>query len=480
MGEQLPTLQPVEAALVDDVCRLLPYTPTSDQHTLIHTAAQFVCRPTSTGVLVINGYAGTGKTSVVGALVKVLTERRQPCVLMAPTGRAAHIFGLAASHRAYTIHRRIYRQQSYGSDSYSVAQNSQAGTLFIVDEASMIANGSDGIVFGSGRLLDDLIHYVYAAGNGSRLILMGDGAQLPPVGCTGSPALDAATLAAYGLQVTTVTLREVARQSLDSGILHNATLLRQAIEAGPTMRPALSCDGWDDITALNGEMFLETLSDCYSRDGADQTIIITRSNRMAALYNMGIRARVLYREDMFDGGEALIVTKNNYYWAQDYKQIDFIANGDVLHVERMRGEEESRYGLRFATLTVTLPDHDDIEMEVKVVTDGLVSDAPRPHPRTKRAPFQRGVGGTHWRQTRTLPPTQAAPLLQRPTSKIRLRRHLPQGPRRPMGKRLHRHGRHRPRGPSHPRLPPLALHRPHPAPHTPHPTSSTTSPSDES
>ena len=360
-----------------EVMAQLPYEPNDDQLVFIVAMGRFVFTRTERALLVLNGYAGTGKTSLTGAIVKVLTSWHHRCVLLAPTGRAAHIFTEYSGHTAYTIHRKIYRQHSYGSDTFGLAENKHVDTLFIVDEASMIASNTavGATLFGTGRLLDDLITYVYS-GQGCRLLLMGDGAQLPPVGQTSSPALDVALLQGYGLKVGQVTLRQVARQAQQSGILFNATLLRQAMEHDVLTAPQLQLDGWPDIEATTGEWLMETLSDCYDRDGMEQTIVVTRSNRRASMFNIGIRNRILYREELLVPGDMLIVAKNNYHWAQDYEQMDFVANGDVCRITRVWGDAEARYGLQFANVTVVFPDHDNLEMDVKIVLDTLLSDSP--------------------------------------------------------------------------------------------------------
>ena len=360
-----------------EVMAQLPYEPNDDQLVFIVAMGRFVFTRTERALLVLNGYAGTGKTSLTGAIVKVLTSWHHRCVLLAPTGRAAHIFTEYSGHTAYTIHRKIYRQHSYGSDTFGLAENKHVDTLFIVDEASMIASNTavGATLFGTGRLLDDLITYVYS-GQGCRLLLMGDGAQLPPVGQTSSPALDVALLQGYGLNVGQVTLRQVARQAQQSGILFNATLLRQAMEHDVLTAPQLQLDGWPDIEATTGEWLMETLSDCYDRDGMEQTIVVTRSNRRASMFNTGIRNRILYREELLVPGDMLIVAKNNYHWAQDYEQMDFVANGDVCRITRVWGDAEARYGLQFANVTVVFPDHDNLEMDVKIVLDTLLSDSP--------------------------------------------------------------------------------------------------------
>ena len=354
----------------------LPFEPTEEQMELIALLDRYVERGGDRSVFLLLGYAGTGKTSILGALVRALRGRLRKCVLMAPTGRAAHIMTDYSGHPAWTIHRKIYRQQSYGSDTFGLAENKHTDTLFIVDEASMIANGTtDGAIFGTGHLLDDLITYVYS-GEGCRLLLVGDTAQLPPVGTTESAALNPRMLKGYGLDVVGMTLRQTARQAQESGILNNATLLRQAMESEVLPEPQLKLEGYADIRTVTGDMLLETISDCYDRDGMDQTIIITRSNWRATQFNGDVRGQILYREEELASGDLLLVAKNNYYWAEEYEEVDFIANGDVAIVRRVRGEVERRYGLRFATVVLELPDHNHTEMEVKVVLDCLLSDTP--------------------------------------------------------------------------------------------------------
>ncbi len=360
-----------------DVLSLLPYEPNKEQVEAFAAFAHFMLYGDERSVFLLNGYAGTGKTSLMGAIVQALTRRGVKVVLMAPTGRAAQVLSEYSHRQAMTIHRKIYRQDSYLSEGFGIAENKHSNTVFIVDEASMIANGgADSVVFGTGRLLDDLVGYVYN-GAGCKLMLMGDGAQLPPVGQSESPALSAKVMQGYGLTVYDVTLTAIARQAADSGILHNATLVRNILTGGePFVEPVLQLEQHSDVDAITGEFLLETLSDCYDRDSIDETIIITRSNRRATKYNGGVRNTILYREEELSAGDMLLVAKNNYYWAKDYDNIDFIANGDVMQVKRVWGDVEQAYGLRFANVTVELPDHGNVEMDVKIIIDSLFSDTP--------------------------------------------------------------------------------------------------------
>ncbi len=356
----------------------LPYTPNREQNLLIASLSFFCIEQEQDSVMLINGHAGTGKTSLTGALVKALAYFGKKTVLLAPTGRAAKVFSEYSGHSAFTIHRKIYRQKSYSPEygNFQLSENKHVDTFFIVDEASMIPNASaEGAVFGTGCLLDDLVHYVYS-GVRCHLILLGDNAQLPPVGFTDSPALSIEQLRSYGLKVYESRLTQIARQAAESGILFNATTLRRNLEnTASLVKPMLSLSQFDDIEVLSGEYMSETISDCYGRDGLSETIVITRSNKRATMFNAGIRNQILYREDELVSGDMLLVAKNNYYWSEQYEELDFIANGDVARVSRVRGTHKM-YGLRFADVTLEFPDHNNIEVDVRVVLDGLFSDSP--------------------------------------------------------------------------------------------------------
>lgn len=371
-----------------EVMQQLPYEPNQEQLTLVAAMAHFLFYGGERAVFVLNGYAGTGKTSMVGGIVKALSLRGIKTVLLAPTGRAAKVFAEYSGHTAYTIHRRIYRQAGYLEAGFGLAENKQTDTLYVVDEASMISNSAgEGSIFGTGRLLDDLMHYVYN-GRGCRLVLMGDAAQLPPVGQSESPALNAEVLQGYGLTVYNLHLKAIARQAAQSGILYNATILRQVMESGVLCAPRLELKRFPDIDAITGEFLLETIGDCYDRDGMNETIVVTRSNKRATMFNLGIRNSLLYREEELVSGDMLLVSKNNYYWAADYEQMDFIANGDVVRVTRVWGDIERRYGLDFANVTVQFPDHGDLEMDAKIIVDCLVSDTPGLTPAQSEALYQ--------------------------------------------------------------------------------------------
>ncbi len=370
-----------------------PYQPTSEQDFAIKRLSEYLLSRHDDALFLLRGYAGTGKTSLVGALVKTLDRLQQRVVLLAPTGRAAKVFSSYAGHPAFTIHKRIYRQRSFSGelDNFTLNENLTQHTLYIVDEASMISNeGLSGSVFGTGRLLDDLIHYVYA-GQGCRLLLMGDTAQLPPVGEEQSPALQPEALEGYGLQVVEAQLTQVVRQAEASGILWNATRLRRLIaEEECWSLPKIRITGFADIRQLPGNELIDTLEECYRRDGQDETIVVCRSNKRANLYNNGIRAQILWREEELCSGDLLMVAKNNYYWMEQLRadsvkggapkeelaqMPDFIANGELAVVRRVRREREM-YGFRFVDVTLSFPDHDDFELEANLLLDTLRSDAP--------------------------------------------------------------------------------------------------------
>lgn len=355
-----------------------PYKPTLEQEKTLNMLSEFYLEAQDKAILLLKGYAGTGKTSLMGAFVQTLYKMKQKVVLLAPTGRAAKVFAAYAGQPAYTIHKKIYREQSFSGEdgSFVINDNLHKHTLFIIDEASMIANdASSGSAFGTGYLLDDLITYVYS-GEGCRLIMLGDTAQLPPVGEAHSPALDAACLKGYGLEVKEMEMTEVLRQEQASGILWNATQLRELIMNGQfDVLPKFSLKGFADIRVIPGDELIETISDCYDHDGIEETIVICRSNKRANIYNNGIRGRILWREEELESGDMLMVTKNNYYWTEKETEMDFIANGDMARVVRVRGERE-QYGFRFVEATLAFPDYNEMEVEVMLLMDTLQSEAP--------------------------------------------------------------------------------------------------------
>ena len=368
------------------------FPPTQEQANALDEFARFLTDRNPQVVMILRGSAGTGKTSLSGAIVRTLQAIRQKVMLLAPTGRAAKVFSLNSGTPAYTIHRRIYREKSFsGVDGqFNLNDNLFTDTLFMVDEASMVANmGLGGMNFGSGCLLDDLVHFVYQ-GRNDRLMLIGDKAQLPPVGEEESPALNAAMLQGYGLTVYECDLNEVLRQSEQSGILYNATMIRQMITHDDiTQLPKIRFTGFSDIKPMPGAELIEAFADSYHHVGLDDTIVVTRSNKRANIFNQGIRNMVLDREEELSQGDILMIVKNNYYWMEEerkkMKEKDnqvpsneipaFLANGDRAKVLKVRRRIDL-YGFRFATLLLQFPDYGNYELEATVLLDTLTSEAP--------------------------------------------------------------------------------------------------------
>ena len=385
------------------------FPPTQEQAHALEVFAEFLTDRDPHAVMILRGSAGTGKTTLSGAIVRTLKEIRQKVMLLAPTGRAAKVFSLNSGSPAYTIHRRIYREKSFSGveGQFNLNDNLYTDTLFMVDEASMIANmGLGGMSFGSGCLLDDLVHFVYQ-GRNDRLLLIGDKAQLPPVGEEESPALHAAMLEGYGLKVYECDLNEVLRQSEESGILYNATMIRQMITHDDiTQLPKIHFAGYSDIKPMPGAELIEALADSYHHVGLDDTIVVTRSNKRANIFNQGIRNMVLNREEELSQGDILMIVKNNYYWMEEErkkikeKEIEerrvksegtesgtathkvqsndipaFLANGDRAKVLKVRRRIDL-YGFRFATLLLQFPDYGNYELEATVLLDTLTSEAP--------------------------------------------------------------------------------------------------------
>ncbi len=401
--------------ILQKIADFFPFEPTSEQFLALQTLSDFLISREKNSILLLKGYAGTGKTTLLGSAVKMMDSLSLKSVLLAPTGRAAKVFAEYSGHAAYTIHKKIYRQKSSARIStspcppacrmtglqrgnpcdtfigektlypfkggvesrslFTLLPNLHKDTLFIVDEASMISNDSaEMTVFGSGCLLDDLIQYVYT-GDNCRLILMGDSAQLPPVSLSESPALNPAYLKSYHLHITEIQLTQVVRQQEDSGILFNATNIRNAIRDGKTdALPKILTEKFIDIRKISGYDLIEELSTTYNRDGIDQSIIICRSNKYANIYNNGVRNRILYREEELSSGDRLMVVKNNYFWGKDNNDIDFIANGEIVQVLRVRNTEEV-HGFRFCNIKVRFEDY-DLEAEMKIILDTLQSEAP--------------------------------------------------------------------------------------------------------
>ena len=354
----------------------LEFQPTSGQEDLIGELGIFLASEDPHEIMLIKGYAGTGKTTLVKSLVRTLSSLKQKSVLLAPTGRAAKVLAAYSGHSAWTIHKKIYRQKS-GSDGlgeFVLDRNLHSNTFFIVDEASMIGDRSPETFFGSGDLLRDLLDYV-EAGTNCRLVLVGDTAQLPPVGLEMSPALDPDRLEGFGYSVREIELKDVVRQAEDSGILINATVLRNLITGQVVDYPLFHFDTFPDITLITGNELLETISSSYDHYGSSETIVVTRSNKRANKFNAGIRSQILWREEELSPGDLLMVVKNNYFWKDDENQLDFIANGDIMKVERVELTEEV-HGYTFADIKISLPDYRDIQMDVKVLLDVIGLEAP--------------------------------------------------------------------------------------------------------
>ena len=382
------------------ISNMFGFVPTAEQEHAMDVFTAFMTDRHEQAVMILRGCAGTGKTTLAAAVVRAMLSMEQKLVLMAPTGRAAKVFSLYAGHPAYTIHRRIYRQKSL-EGGFELNYNNMQDTLFIVDEASMISTAaSDSSLFNlQSSLLDDLIQFVYNYRN-CRLMLIGDRAQLPPVGEEESPALLSDVLRSYGLHVHECDLNEVLRQSQESGILWNATEVRCLMYDGRCELPKVRFLGFPDIVNVPGDELIETLATSYSHVGLDETLVVTRSNKRANIYNQGIRNQVLGREEELCTGDRLMIVKNNYYWTAANcqlpsratllpsggrtancqqptanSQLEFIANGDMAVVRRVRNVHE-QYGFRFAEVTMTFPDYDDYELTALTMLDTLMTEAP--------------------------------------------------------------------------------------------------------
>lgn len=369
---------PESSIFKQQITQFFEHAPTYDQSRLIDELERFMKLKESHPLFLLKGYAGTGKTTVLGAFVKTLTHFKVKSRLLAPTGRAAKVLSARSSKEAFTIHKQIYRRNSK-VDEFSgmmLAPNLHTNTVFIVDEASMIGDHSlltDGSI-SNRNLLDDLFEYVFS-GKNCRLILLGDEGQLPPVGCDYSPALDANFLKNnyFALNITEFSLTEVLRQANESGILANATELRSLDDDD---HPQFQTKGYTDFVRLPGDEFQDALEAAYSFSGAEETIIITRSNKRANAYNNQIRARLLWYEEALCAGDCLMVVKNNYYWIDDQSKMGFIANGEALKVLRVKKVEEL-YGFEFARVIVKFSDYDELaELEVLVFMESLQVEAP--------------------------------------------------------------------------------------------------------
>jgi exodeoxyribonuclease-5 len=366
-----------ETIIYNNLCKNLGNSPTDDQSDALKKIAAYICDNNNDVIFLMTGYAGTGKTSVISSVVKTLDSLRMRSVLLAPTGRAAKVLASYSGRPSFTIHKKIYRQKSSkdGFGSFSLDRNLHKDTFFIVDEASMVSNSSgDSSLFGSGRLLDDLIEYVYS-GIECKLIIVGDTAQLPPVGSNISPALDPASLGGYGFGLISCEMKQVVRQSETSGVLMNATRVRLQVAENNLVHPSLDCINYKDTIRITGEELIDEISTAYGMCGMEGTIIVVNSNKQANRYNQGIRNRIFFREEEISAGDMVMVVKNNYFIIDDEEDgAGFIANGDIAEVKKIRKYEE-RYGFRFADMVLKFPDY-NLEIEAKVMMDVLHLDTP--------------------------------------------------------------------------------------------------------
>lgn len=366
-----------DTIIYNNLCKNLGNIPTDDQSSALKKISGYICDNNNDVIFLMTGYAGTGKTSVISSIVKTLDVLRMRSVLLAPTGRAAKVLSSYSGKQAFTIHKKIYRQKSSkdGIGTFSLDRNLHKDTFFIVDEASMVSNSSgDSSVFGSGRVLDDLIEYVYS-GTDCKLILVGDTAQLPPVGSIVSPALDQTALGSYGFGLISCELKQVVRQSETSGVLVNATRVRHQVAESDLVHPSLDCTNFKDTIRITGEELIDEISTAYGTCGLEGTIIVVNSNKQANRYNQGIRNRIFFREEEISTGDMVMVVKNNYFLLEeDEEGAGFIANGDIAEVRKIKKYEE-RYGFHFADMVLKFADY-DLEIESKVLLDVLHLDTP--------------------------------------------------------------------------------------------------------
>lgn len=361
----------------DAITRAFNYDPTDGQAQFIELIAEFVMDDYQDRVIILKGYAGTGKTSLIAALVGAFKELKQKSMLMAPTGRAAKVLTTYSGKTAYTIHKKIYRQKSAkdGFGNFVLDKNLHTDTLFIIDEASMISNQTiPGSIFGSGNLLNDLVEYVYSARN-CKMLVVGDTAQLPPVGLSNSPSLVADTLREFNLQIDEIELTEVVRQEEGSEILSNATFIRNLLRNNEIQSQILQTGYNTDFVRINGTDLLEELSDCYYGDEMGNALVVCRSNKRANKYNEGIRNQILFREATLSVNDFIMVVKNNYFWTEGNDQLDFIANGDIAKIVSI-DKTYALYDFNFADVRLQFPDYNDLEIDVKLLTDTLMVEAP--------------------------------------------------------------------------------------------------------
>ena len=366
----LPTM--IKNHLKDILTQNLMFSPTPGQISLIDVLSTYIFSQEPDEIMLIKGYAGTGKTTMLYALTQALQSLKIRSVLVAPTGRAAKVLANYTQMPAFTIHKKIFRQKSStdGMGRFELDKNLYKNTFFIVDEASMISNEtSENSVFGSGRLLDDLLEYVYS-GENCKLVFVGDTAQLPPVGLNISPALEAKTLEELGFTVKEVELKDVVRQAEDSGILVNATQIRNRIQNKESGFFAIEKENFPDVERISGAELIESISSSFDTYGVFETTVVTRSNKRANLYNKGIRGSILYRENEIERGDLLMVIKNNYFWAGEDFNLDFIANGDIAEIVTIYSYEQM-YNFRFANVSLRFVDYENVEIDCKIFLETL-------------------------------------------------------------------------------------------------------------
>ncbi|MBR5735655.1 MAG: AAA family ATPase [Bacteroidales bacterium] len=367
----------VEHFFQERIERNFRFEPTDDQRKAAEALAEFVTLRDDSDIMVLTGYAGTGKTSLIAAFVEALKSLQYKFVLLAPTGRSAKVLSGFTGEKAYTMHKHIYRQQSLAAGGkFNLDINKASDTFYIVDEASLITIDNGGTsIFGSGDLLDDFVRYV-RMGRGNNMVFVGDRGQLPPIGMEESPALDIDFLQSCYGTVVKASLSQVVRQAGESGILYNATLIRRQIEQGTGAVVPMELEGFDDIESINGGDLIEKLSDSIDHFGLDEVVVLCRSNKRANRYNAGIRSAVLYREEQLNRGDKLMVVKNCYQFLEDVDDPTFfIANGDVAQLMRISRHEE-RYGLHFAEAVLSFSDYNDLEITAKIILDTLSSESP--------------------------------------------------------------------------------------------------------
>lgn len=386
----------INAFFQAEFLRFFHNPPTTDQFFAFQQINDFVFDSDMMSAFILKGYAGTGKTSLVAAVVNALDSLNIKCLMLAPTGRAAKVLSAYARRPAFTIHKAIYRQKNYNSrPDFDLGFNTMRNVLFVVDEASMVS-GLPNESSLNESLLEGLMSFVYGRGSGCRIMFIGDDAQLPPVGEADSPALRADIIRRFGIKVYEAQLNSVVRQEEMSGILYNATVVREQLaNVQPLALPHILFDGFDDIFNIPGNNLIETLTECYQKDGIDETMVVCRSNKLANIYNNGIRNQILWRESELETGDYVMVAKNNYYWTDKLKAekaaeskaaqqplnqedgagMDFVANGDIAVVERVRNQREL-YGFKFADCILRFPDYEDFELEATVLLDALQSEAP--------------------------------------------------------------------------------------------------------